>query len=86
MKKLIRFHVFIFTLLAIFLPAELLVNNKFACRLIFPEKTGNLHFWTQSEVGSIVFPAKGLYLLTLKYSSGVNYGCLDFLYNSARQN
>jgi hypothetical protein len=67
-------------------PAELLVNNKFACTLTFPEKTGNLHSWTQSEIGSVTFPKKGLYLLTVKYSSGVNYGYLDFLYNAARQN
>jgi hypothetical protein len=66
-------------------PAELWVNNKFACRLTFPEKTGSLHSWTQSEIGFITFPKKGLYLLTLKYSSGVNYGYLDFLYNDARQ-
>jgi hypothetical protein len=67
-------------------PAELLLNNKFACQLNFPEKTGDLHSWTQSEVGSIVFPKKGLYLLTVKYGSGENYGYLDFLYNAARQN
>jgi hypothetical protein len=66
-------------------PAELWLNNKFACRLNFPEKTGDLHSWTQSEVGSIIFPEKGLYLLTVKYNSGVNYGYLDFLYNAARQ-
>jgi hypothetical protein len=67
-------------------PAELWLNNEFACRLTFPEKTGDLHYWTQSEVGTIIFPHKGLYLLTVKYSSGVNYGYLDFLYNAARQN
>ena len=67
-------------------PAELWINNKFASRLIFPEKTGDLHSWTQSEVGSIIFPKKGLYLLTVKYGSGVNYGYLDFLYNDAHQN
>lgn len=67
-------------------PAELWVNNKFACTLTFPEKTGNLHSWTQSEIGSVTFPKKGLYLLTVKFNSGVNYGYLDFLYNSAHQN
>jgi hypothetical protein len=66
-------------------PAELWVNNKFACQLNFPEKTGNEHFWTQSEIGSITFPDKGLYLLTVKFSTGLNYGFLDFLYNDARQ-
>jgi hypothetical protein len=66
-------------------PAELWVNNKFACTLTFPEKTGNLHSWTQSEIGALTFPKKGLYLLTVKYNSGVNYGYLDFLYNDARQ-
>lgn len=66
-------------------PAELWVNNKFACRLTFPEKTGNLHSWAQCETGAITFPRKGLYLLTLKYSSGSNYGYLDFLFNDARQ-
>jgi len=66
-------------------PAEILLNNNFACRLNFPEKTGDLHKWTQSEVGTINFPEKGLYLLTVKYGSGVNYGYLDFLYNDARQ-
>jgi hypothetical protein len=65
--------------------AELLVNNKFACVLTFPEITGNLHSWTQSEIGTITFPGKGLYLLTVKYSKGLNYGYLDFLYNDARQ-
>jgi hypothetical protein len=67
-------------------PAQLWVNNKFSCTLTFPEQTGDLHSWTQSEVGTIIFPEKGLYLLTLKYSRGVNYGYLDFLYNDARQN
>jgi hypothetical protein len=67
-------------------PAQLWVNNKFSCTLAFPEKTGDLHSWTQSEVGTIIFPKKGLYLLTLKYGRGVNYGYLDFLYNDARQN
>jgi hypothetical protein len=67
-------------------PAELWINNKFACRLTFPEKTGDLHSWTQSEVGTIIFPKKGVYLLTIKYGSGINYGYLDFLYNAARQN
>jgi hypothetical protein len=66
-------------------PAELWVNNKFECRLTFPENTGNLHSWSQSEIGAITFPGKGLYLLTVKYNSGVNYGYLDFLYNDARQ-
>lgn len=66
-------------------PAELWVNNKFSCKLNFPEKTGNLHHWTQSEVGSISFPDTGKYLLTVKYSSGINFGHLDFLYNDARQ-
>lgn len=66
-------------------PGELWLNHKFACSLNFPEKTGDLHSWTQSEVGSIVFPKKGSYLLTVKYSRGMNYGYLDFLYNDARQ-
>jgi|WetSurMetagenome_2_1015567.scaffolds.fasta_scaffold03054_8 hypothetical protein len=66
-------------------PAKLLVNNKFACKLTYPERTGNLHSWTQSEIGTITFPGKGLYLLTVKYSKGLNYGYLDFLYNDARQ-
>jgi hypothetical protein len=66
-------------------PAELWLNNKFACRLNFPEKTGRLDSWTQSETGSIVFPKKGLYLLTVKFGTGMNYGYLDFLYNAARQ-
>jgi hypothetical protein len=67
-------------------PAELWINNKFACRLTFPEKTGDLHHWTQSEIGTIIFPKKGFYLLTVKYGNGINYGYLDFLYNAARQN
>jgi hypothetical protein len=66
-------------------PAELLVNKKAACKLTFPQRTGNLHSWTQSEIGTITFPGKGLYLLTVKHSKGVNYGYLDFLYNDARQ-
>jgi len=66
-------------------PAEIWLNNKFACRLNFSEKTGDLHKWTQSEVGTINIPKKGLYLLTVKYGSGINYGYLDFLYNEARQ-
>jgi hypothetical protein len=66
-------------------PAELLVNNKFGCKLIFPDITGSFHSWSQSEIGAITFPSKGLYLLTVKYSYGVNYGYLDFLYNEARQ-
>jgi hypothetical protein len=66
-------------------PAELWVNNKFACKLTFPEVTGHAHSWTQSEIGSITFPEKGLNLLTVKYSAGHNYGYLDFLYNDARQ-
>jgi hypothetical protein len=67
-------------------PSELWVNNKFACKLTFTEITGNLHSWTQAEIGTITFPGKGLYLLTVKYSKGANYGYLDFLYNDARQN
>jgi len=67
-------------------PAELWINNKFASKLTFPEITGNLHSWTQAEIGTIIFPGKGFYLLTVKYSKGVNYGYLDFLYNAARQN
>jgi hypothetical protein len=67
-------------------PVELWVNHQFAGRLIFPEKTGDLHFWTQSEVGQISFPAPGVYLLTVKYNGGMNFGYLDFLYNNARQN
>jgi hypothetical protein len=66
-------------------PAELWVDNKFACRLNFPEITGGLNNWTQSEVGSITFPDAGRCLLTLKFGTGVNYGYLDFLYNEARQ-
>lgn len=66
-------------------PAELWVNNKFSCKLIFPEKTGDFHSWTQSEVGEISFPETGRYLLTIKYGGGVNFGNLDFLYNAARQ-
>jgi hypothetical protein len=66
-------------------PAEIWINNKFACRLNFPEITGDQHSWTQSEIGSIAFPEKGLYLLTVRFSSGLNYGYLDFLYNDARQ-
>jgi len=67
-------------------PDELWVNNNFTSKLTFPEITGNLHSWTQAEIGTITFPGKGLYLLTVKYSKGVNYGYLDFLYNDARQN
>jgi hypothetical protein len=66
-------------------PAELWVNNKFACMLNFPEITGDPHNWTQSEIGSITFPEEGLYLLSVRYSTGLNYGFLDFLYNDARQ-
>jgi hypothetical protein len=66
-------------------PAEIWVNNKFACKLSFPEKTGDPHRWTQSEIGSVTFPEKGLYLLTVKFDAGTNYGHLDFLYNDARQ-
>jgi len=66
-------------------PAELWINDRFAAKLTFPEITGNLHSWTQSEVGSVTFPEKGVYLLLVKYGNGVNYGYLDFLYNDARQ-
>jgi len=66
-------------------PAELWVNNKFSCKLLFPEITGDFHLWTQSEVGQITFPETGKFLLTLKYGGGVNFGHLDFLYNDARQ-
>jgi len=67
-------------------PAELWVNNQFASKLAFPEKTGNTHSWTQAEVGQISFPTKGVYLLTIKYGGGVSFGYLDFLYNDNRQN
>ncbi len=67
-------------------PVELWVNHQFSSRLSFPEKTGNLHFWTQSELGQISFPAPGVYLLTVKYGGGLNFGYLDFLFNDARQN
>ena len=66
-------------------PAELRVNHQFACKLIFPVKTGNLHVWTQSELGEIVFTKPGLYLLTVKFSGGIQFGYLDFLYSEARQ-
>ena len=66
-------------------PAELWVNNKFSCKLSFPEKTGDLHLWTQSEVGEISFPDTGKFLLTVKFGGGMNFGHLDFLYNDARQ-
>ncbi len=66
-------------------PAEIWVNNQFSCKINFPEITGNMHRWTQSEVGSIIFPEEGKYLLTVKFNHGENYGILDFLYNAARQ-
>jgi hypothetical protein len=66
-------------------PAELWINNTFAGRLTFPENTGNFHWWTQSEVGSILFPEEGRYLLTVKFGTGVAVGFLDFLFNEARQ-
>ena len=66
-------------------PAELWINTAFAGKLTFHEKTGNQHSWTQSEAGEISFPHAGVYLLTLKFGTGVNYGYLDFLYNDARQ-
>jgi len=66
-------------------PAELWINNVFACKLSFPGITGDLHKWAQAEVGSISFPEAGKYLLTVKFGTGVNYGYLDFLYNVARQ-
>jgi hypothetical protein len=66
-------------------PAELWVNNIFSCKLTFPEITGDLHLWTQSEAGAISFPDTGKFLLTLKYGGAMNFGHLDFLYNDARQ-
>jgi hypothetical protein len=66
-------------------PAELWVNNTFATQLIFPEKTGSLHRWTQSGVGEISFPEAGIHLVTVKFSTGMNFGYLDFLYSEARQ-
>jgi hypothetical protein len=67
-------------------PAELWINNQYACRLNFRENTGSLHTWTQSEVGEILFPETGVYLLTVKFGGGVQFGSLDFLFNDARQN
>lgn len=66
-------------------PTEIWINNTFAGRLTFPENTGNIHWWTQSEVGSIIFPDEGRYLLTVKFGTGVAVGFLDFLYNAASQ-
>jgi len=59
--------------------SELWINNKFGCKLLLPEDTGNWHYWTQATVGEIVFPTAGNQLLTLKYNKGSNLAYLDFL-------
>jgi hypothetical protein len=59
--------------------SELWINNRFACKLLLPEDTGNWHYWAQATVGEIVFPEAGTQLLTLKYNKGSNLGFLDFL-------
>lgn len=59
--------------------SELWINNRFACKLLLPEDTGNWHYWTQATVGEIIFPAAGTQLLTLKYNKGSNLAFLDFL-------
>lgn len=59
--------------------SELWINNRFACKLLLPENTGNWHYWTQATIGEIVFDKEGLQLLTLKYNKGANLAFLDFL-------
>lgn len=58
---------------------SLWLNGKQAVTLKLPEDTGNWHYWTQATVGEIVFPTKGLQLLTLKYNAGANLAFLDFI-------
>ncbi len=59
--------------------SELWINNRFACKLLLPEDTGNWHYWTQATIGEIIFEQSGLQLLTLKYNRGSNLAFLDFL-------
>ena len=47
--------------------SELWINNR------------QLAYWTQANVGEIVFPKAGSNLLTLKYNKGSNLAFLDFL-------
>lgn len=59
--------------------SELWVNNRFGCKLLLPDDTGNWHYWAQATVGEIVFETAGIQLLTLKYNKGSNLAFLDFL-------
>ena len=59
--------------------SELWINGKKATTLLFPEDTGNWHYWTQATVGEIEFTKPGVQLLTLKYNEGANLAYFDFL-------
>jgi hypothetical protein len=59
--------------------SSLWLNNRFAASLYLPKKTGYYHWWDQTTIGEIEFPAAGLQLLTLKYNKGPNLAYLDFV-------
>lgn len=59
--------------------SSLSLNGVKAADITLPFDTGNWHFWNKAEVGEIVFPKKGLNLLTLHYNTGSNLASLEFV-------
>jgi hypothetical protein len=58
--------------------SSLWLNNVKAVDLLLPVDTGDWHHWNKAEVGTIVFPVKGMNLLTLHYNKGSNLAYFDF--------
>jgi hypothetical protein len=59
--------------------SSLWLNNVKAADITLPVDTGNWHYWNKAEVGEIVFPKKGLNLLTLHYNTGSNLAYFEFV-------
>jgi hypothetical protein len=58
--------------------SSLWLNNVKAADLLLPVDTGDWHHWNKAEVGTIVFPVRGMNLLTLHYNKGSNLAYFDF--------
>ncbi len=55
------------------------LNGKPAGEYKLPLDTGSPHKWNKAEIGTMVFPKKGLQLLTLYYNTGNNLAYFEFL-------
>ncbi len=54
------------------------LNHKPASECKIPVKTGGMHTWNKTEVGTITFPETGLQLLTFNYNLGNNFAYFEF--------